>query len=194
MAKKIKILALAGSTRKGSLNKKLIKLAAKGAEAAGAEVTVIDLREFPMPFYDGDLESAEGLPEKGRDFKKLLVDSDGILIASPEYNSGYSAVLKNAIDWASRTSTEGEPGLLAFTGKYAALLSASPGALGGIRGLYQLRELLQNINVTVMPKMQAVGKAHEAFDENGALKDEKLSKSVHNIGAELVATLQKIYA
>ena len=83
MAKKIKILALAGSTRKGSLNKKLIKLAANGAEAAGAEVTLIDLRDFPMPFYDGDLESAEGLPEKGRDFKKLMVDSDGILIASP---------------------------------------------------------------------------------------------------------------
>jgi chromate reductase len=194
MAKKIKILALAGATRKGSLNKKLIKLAAKGAEAAGADVTVIDLRDFQMPFYDGDLESAEGLPEKARDFKKLLTDSDGILISSPEYNSGYSAVLKNAIDWASRTSAEGEPSLIAFTGKYAALLSASPGALGGIRGLYQLRELLQNINVTVMPKMQAVGKAHEAFDENGALKDEKLSKSVHNIGAELVATLQKIYA
>lgn len=194
MAKKIKILAFAGSTRKGSLNKKLIKLAAKGAEAAGAEVTIIDLRDFQMPFYDGDLESAEGLPEKGRDFKKLLTDSDGILIASPEYNSGYSAVLKNAIDWASRASVEGEPSLIAFTGKYAALLSASPGALGGIRGLYQLRELLQNINVTVMPKMQALGKVHEAFDENGALKDEKLSKSVHNIGAELVATLQKIYA
>lgn len=194
MAKKIKILAFAGATRKGSLNKKLIKLAAKGAEAAGAEVTLVDLRDFPMPLYDGDLESAEGLPEKARDFKKLLVDSDGILIASPEYNSGYSAVLKNAIDWASRTSAEGEPSLLAFTGKFAALLSASPGALGGIRGLYQLRELLQNINVTVMPKMQAVGKAHEAFDENGELKDEKTSKSVHNIGAELVATLQKIYA
>lgn len=194
MAKKIKILALAGSTRKGSLNKKLIKLAAKGAEAAGAEVTLIDLRDFPMPFYDGDLESAEGLPEKGRDFKKLMVDSDGILIASPEYNSGYSAVLKNAIDWASRASTEGEPGFLAFTGKYAALLSASPGALGGIRGLYQLREMLQNITMTVMPKMQAIPKAHEAFDENGNLKDEKLAKSVHNIGAELVATLQKIYA
>jgi NAD(P)H-dependent FMN reductase len=194
MAKKIKILAFAGATRKGSLNKKLAKLAAKGAEAAGADVTVIDLRDFQMPLYDGDLESAEGLPEKAREFKKLLVDSDGILIASPEYNSGYSAVLKNAIDWASRTSAEGEPSLLAFTGKYAALLSASPGALGGIRGLYQLRELLQNINVTVMPKMQAIPKAHEAFDEQGALKDEKLSKSVHNIGAELVATLQKIYA
>lgn len=194
MAKKIKILAFAGATRKGSFNKKLIKLAAKGAEAAGAEVTLVDLRDFPMPLYDGDLEAAEGLPEKAREFKKLLVDSDGILIASPEYNSGYSAVLKNAIDWASRVSAEGEPSLLAFTGKYAALLSASPGALGGIRGLYQLRELLQNINVTVMPKMQAIPKAGEAFDENGALKDEKLAKSVHNIGAELVATLQKIYA
>jgi NAD(P)H-dependent FMN reductase len=194
MAKKIKILAFAGATRKGSFNKKLIKLAAKGAEAAGAEVTLVDLRDFPMPLYDGDLEAADGLPEKAREFKKLLVDSDGILIASPEYNSGYSAVLKNAIDWASRVSAEGEPSLLAFTGKYAALLSASPGALGGIRGLYQLRELLQNINVTVMPKMQAIPKAGEAFDENGALKDEKLSKSVHNIGAELVATLQKIYA
>lgn len=192
MEKKVKILAFAGSTRKESFNKKLVKVAAQAAEDEGAEVTVIDLKDFPMPLYDGDDEAATGLPPKALELKKLMQESDGFLIASPEYNSGYSAVLKNAFDWASRKSEEGEAGLSAFTGKYAGLLSASPGAMGGLRGLYQLREVLQNINVTVMPVMHALGKAHEAFNDDGSLKDEKTAQSVKNIGANLVRTLKKL--
>ena len=192
MTKKVKILAFAGSTRKDSFNKKLVKLAAKGAEDAGAEVTVIDLKDYPMPLYDGDDEAATGLPDKAKELKKMMQESDGFLIATPEYNSGYSAVLKNAFDWVSRKSDPAEAGLSAFTGKVAVLMSTSPGALGGLRGLYQLREMLQNVNTIVLPQMQAVGQAGSAFDENGQLKDEKTAKSVAGLGATLAKTLQKL--
>jgi NAD(P)H-dependent FMN reductase len=192
MSKKVKIVALAGATRTDSLNKKLIRVAAAAATAAGAEVTLVDLRDYPMPFYDGDLESASGLPDNAKKLKQLFIDSDGILIASPEYNSSYSAVLKNAIDWMSRSSAKDEAS--AFNGKYAAILSASPGALGGLRGLFALRELLQNLNITVLPAMQAVGSAMTAFDDKGALTDEKTAAGVNRVAQQLVATLEKIHA
>lgn len=190
----VKILAFAGSTRKESLNKKLVHVAAEGARAAGAEVTVVDLHDYPMPLFDGDLEVASGMPEKALALKKMLREHDGLLIASPEYNSGYSAVLKNTIDWLSRQSEPGEKALSAFAGKYAALMSASPGALGGLRGLYQLRELMQNISVTVMPCMQSVPQAQAAFDEQGRMREENMAKSVAALGADLFKTLEKIKA
>lgn len=182
--KKAKILAFAGSTREGSYNKKLIRIAEQGAEQAGAEVTHIDLRDYPLPLYDGDLEAGQGLPENALKLKKIFESHDGLLIASPEYNSGYSAVLKNAIDWVSRPATKDEPSFKAFNGKVASLMAASPGALGGLRGLYQLREMLQNINVTVLPKMQALNRAHEAFDETGNLKDTAMRDTVMGLGAQ----------
>ena len=151
-----KILAFAGSTRSGSFNKKLIRLAADDARAAGAEVTLIDLRDFPMPLFDGDLEEKEGLPENAKKLKSLMRANDGFLISSPEYNSSVSGVLKNAIDWASREETDDEPPLVCFRGKVAALLSASPGGLGGLRGLVILRSILGNIGVIVLPDQLAV--------------------------------------
>src|SRR5262245_50287143 len=125
-----KILAFAGSTRTGSWNKKLIKVAIRGAEAAGAQVTHLDLRDLVLPLYDGDLEDSQGLPPGGRKFKDLLLAHDGIMISSPEYNSSISGVLKNAIDWASRPAG-GEKPLECFEGKAAILMSTSPGNLGG---------------------------------------------------------------
>src|SRR4051794_3544661 len=109
-----KILAFAGSTRTASFNKQVVQIAAEGARAAGAQVEIIDLRDLPMPLFDQDLEAAEGLPENAKKFKALLRSSDALLIASPEYNSSISAVLKNAIDWASRAETEEEPPLVCF--------------------------------------------------------------------------------
>src|ERR1700690_2177036 len=111
-----KILAFAGSTRKESFNKKLVKVAADAARAAGAEVTYLDLKDIPMPLYDGDLETEQGLPENAKKFKAMLLAHDGLLISAPEYNSSISGVLKNAIDWASRPAP-GEAPLACFAGK-----------------------------------------------------------------------------
>jgi NAD(P)H-dependent FMN reductase len=189
-----KIVAFAGSTRSGSFNKKLAAIAADAARAAGAEVTVVDLRDLALPLFDQDLESASGLPEGAKKFKALLRESDGFLIASPEYNSSITAVLKNAIDWASRVESDDEPPLAAFRGKAAALFAASPGALGGLRGLVTLRSILGNIGVIVLPDQVAIPAAHEAFDDAGKLKDERKVKQVAALVKGLVEMLAKIKA
>jgi chromate reductase, NAD(P)H dehydrogenase (quinone) len=186
-----KILAFAGSTRKESFNKKLVKIAADAARAAGAEVTLVDLRDIPMPLYDGDLEAEQGIPENAKKFKAMLLAHDGLLISAPEYNSSISGVLKNAIDWASRP-VPGEAPLACFAGKVATLMSASPGALGGLRGLIIVRSLLSNISVIVLPGQVAVPKAHEAFDTDGKLKDSKQQASIEALGRDLVGLLVKI--
>lgn len=193
MSRPPKILAFAGSTRTESFNKKLVKVALAGAQAAGAEVTAIDLRDLPMPLYDGDLETREGIPPNAQRFKALLLAHHGLLISAAEYNSSISGVLKNAIDWASR-SAPGEAPLACFTGKVAALMSASPGALGGLRGLVHVRAMLGNIGVLVLPEQVAVPKAHEAFNPDGTLKDAKQRTSVERLGARLTEVLRKLTA
>jgi chromate reductase, NAD(P)H dehydrogenase (quinone) len=191
MATTPKILAFAGSTRTDSYNKKLVKIAASGARAAGADVTYVDLRDLPMPLYDEDLEKAEGIPAPAREFKQLLLSHQGLLIASPEYNSSVTAVLKNAIDWATRPEPN-EPGLAAFVDKVAAIMSASPGALGGLRGLNALRSILGNIRVLVIPDQVAVMKAYEAFDGVGNLQDSKQQESIEQLGAKVANLLAKL--
>jgi len=193
MSAPVKLAAFSGASRKESLNKKLLEQAVAAARKAGAEVTVVELAAYNMPIYDGDDEVATGLPAGAAAFKKLLRENDGILIASPEYNSAYSALLKNAIDWASRSGKD-EPPSSVFAGKVAGIVAASPGALGGLRGLFALRELLQNLGVTVLPNMQAVGQAMNAFNDDGTLKDEKTAAGVAGVVEGLVTMLQKLKA
>ncbi len=187
----MKILAFAGSTRRESFNKRLLRIAAAGAREAGAEVTLLDLAELPLPLFDADLEAVEGAPENARRLKELMIGHDGFLIASPEYNSSISGVLKNAIDWASRRE-EGEERLAAFAGKAAALMSASPGALGGLRGLVHLRAILGNLGVLVLPQQKAVPRAHQAFTDDGLLADPKMHSEVTALGARLTELLVKL--
>lgn len=179
MAKKI--LFLAGSTRKESVNKKLAKAAYKIALEKNIEATFIDLKDFPMPIYNGDLEDAEGLPEKAIELKKIFIAHDGVFIASPEYNSSFSPLLKNALDWISRKHEDNEPALVAYTGKIMALTAASPGGYGGLRGLVPLRMMLGNIGVLVLPEQLAIPNAYNAFDENGHLQDQKYTDTLANI-------------
>jgi NAD(P)H-dependent FMN reductase len=188
-----KVLAFAGSARKDSFNKKLLRIAAAAARSAGAEVTVLDMRDLPMPLYDGDLEAAEGLPANVKKFKELMLAHQGLLLSCPEYNSGITPLLKNAIDWASRP-LPGEGALACYVGKVAGLVSASPGALGGLRGLVQVRAILGNINVLVIPQQFALAKAHEAFDADGNLKDAAHKAAVENIGTQLAKVLAKMSA
>lgn len=186
-----KILAFAGSARKGSFNKMLVNAAAEGARAAGAEVTVIDLRDYELPIYDGDLESAKGLPENAKKLKALFLQHQGLLLSCPEYNSSITPLLKNVIDWVSRKEGD-EPPLACYRGKTAALVSASVGALGGLRGLVTVRSILGNIGVTVLPDQKTVRQAGEAFGADGKLKDEKERKAVEQIGARLAEVVAKL--
>lgn len=186
-----RVLAFAGSTRADSFNKKLVRVAADCARDAGAEVTLVDLRDFPMPFYDGDLEVAHGLPDNARKLKALMVSHDGFLLACPEYNSSISAVLKNALDWISRAQPD-EPPMPAFRGKVAGLLAASPGNLGGVRGLFAVRQILTVLGTIVLPTQFALARAREAFDERGAMKEPSQRTSVEAVSVELIALLRKL--
>lgn len=181
MSNGTKILAFAGSSRAQSYNVRLLQILAEGARSQGAEVTVLDMRDYPLPLFNEDLE-AEGRPENVGKLKRLFLDHHGLLIASPEYNSSISPLLKNTIDWVSRPD-EGEPTLAAYQGKVAGIAAASPGGLGGLRGLVHLRSILGNIGVTVVPKQMAIAQAFQAFDEQGKLSDEKQHQAVLGIGA-----------
>ena len=185
-----KILAFAGSTRVDSFNKKLVRIAATGASDAGADVTVIDLLDFPMPLYDGDLEQREGLPLNARKLREMMAVNDGLLISSPEYNSSISGVLKNTIDWTSRQTDEDR--VDCFKGKIAGLMSASPGRLGGLRGLVHVRAILENMGVIVIPNQVAISQANEAFNLDGAMNNEKQEQQVRKIGSDLTGILLKL--
>ncbi len=153
------LLAFSGSGRSHSLNASLLEKAVDMARAAGAVVETIELRDLDLPLYDGDYEAANGLPASALSLKESMRNADGFLIASPEYNSFPTPLLLNALDWASRPAPGDEQPMSAFRGKKAALLATSPGALGGMRSLWNLRTFLQNVGVTVCPTMAAVGGA-----------------------------------
>lgn len=163
----------------------LIQNAAQFAEQHGADVKLIDLRNVPMPLYDGDLEEKKGVPDSARYLRRLMCEHHGLLLSCPEYNSAITAVLKNAIDWVSRP-VPGEPPLAAFTGKTVSLLATSPGALGGLRTLVSVRTILGNLGMIVLPKQFALPNAQQAFDANGALVDEAARKQVSDVSAQLV--------
>ncbi len=183
------ILAFAGSARKGSCNFRLLQIAVEGARAAGADVTVLDLKDYPLPLFDEDLERS-GTPYHVTLIKQLFLKHDGLLIASPEYNGSLTPLLKNVIDWVSRPA-KGEGRLAAYQGKVAALMTAVPGG-GGLRGLLHLREILSGIGVIVLPSQTILPGAFEAFDENGQLKDEKQQARLHALGKSLAETVGKL--
>ncbi len=183
-----KLLFLSGSARQDSINQKMAATAAKIAADQGAEVTLITLKDYEMPLYDGDFEADNGLPENALRLKKLFIEHDGFFIASPEYNSAYSALLKNALDWISRVHEENEPFLSAFRGKVAALGAMSPGPMGGLRGLTPLRMLLGNISVHVVPSQTALQAKPDTFSEQGYISDDQSLNMLGSTIAEFIET------
>lgn len=191
MALTPKVLAFAGSTREASFNKKLARVAADAARKAGAEVTFLDLRDLNLPMFDEDLEKEVTLPAGAQRLKEAMRAHHGFIIACPEYNSSITAVLKNAIDWASRPEPN-EPPLSCFNDKVCLLLSASPGALGGLRGLVHTRAILSSINALVLPDQLALIKAAEAFDADHKLVDPKQQATLERMTAKLVSLIAKL--
>jgi NAD(P)H-dependent FMN reductase len=189
MSQAVSLIALSGSTRAGSHNRALLKVAAAAAAQAGANVSFVELRDLGLPLYDADLEAEQGLPAGLIAFKAACVAADGYLIAAPEYNGSLSAVLKNTIDWLSRPGPQ--PGetpftLAAFRGKIAGVMSASPGAWGGVRGLMHLREILAGMGVLVAAEQFALPGAHAAFKDDGQLDNPVFQTTVEGIGARAV--------
>lgn len=193
MSSKPKILAFAGSLREKSYNKRVLKTAIKGAEEAGAQVTYIDLKDYPMPIYNADLQDTQGFPPIAAAFQRLLLEHDGLLIASPEYNASLPAVLKNAIDWASRAN--GDIKLAeCFKGKFAAIMTASPGAFGGIRCLGHLRDVLTILPVNVLPSEIAVAKVGGMFDgDSSEITNDTMKRILEELGASLAEMLRKTH-
>ena len=187
-----KILAFAGSTRQGSWNQKLLHVAAAAAEAAGAELTRLNLANYPLPLFNEDVEK-ESPPEKLLELQRIFFEHDGFLIACPEYNSSITPLLKNTIDWVSRVFDD-HPPCAAYHGKLAGLIAASPGALGGLRGLVHVRSILQNIGTMVVPEQFALSRAFEAFHDDGSLKDPKQQGAVEGVARSLVETVRKVAA
>lgn len=179
----LRILCLAGSTRAGSYNARLARFCASRLRELGADAEVFDLRAMPLPLFDEDVE-AQGLPANVKALAEAVDGADGVLLACPEYNAGMTAVLKNALDWCSRVpSAHGRRRV--FTGKAAALVAASPGALGGVRGLAHTRLVLIEMGAHVSPTDAIVPAAHESLDDDGKPKNERSA-------AMLEATLERL--
>lgn len=191
MTRAPRILAFAGSLRRHSFNRRVLRSAVAGAERAGAEVTSIELRDYPMPVYSQDDQEAFGFDENALKFQRLVYEHDGLLIASPEHNGSYSAVLKNVIEWASRRNDLFKGGRV-FHGKVAAMMAAAPNAYGGVRSLTHLRGVLASVGVHVLPAEIAVPFVGDKFDGEGEeMTDERTREALGALGASLVEMVKK---
>jgi chromate reductase, NAD(P)H dehydrogenase (quinone) len=186
MADAPRILAFAGSARRDSLNRKFLAVAVGAARAAGCEVTVADLNELVLPLYHGDLEDKDGMPENAVKLIGLITSHQGLLIASPEYNSMITPLLKNTIDWCTRGDDN------PFEGKVGAVISASPGPLGAVRSLVMAQQLLMKLGCHVVPGQVYLTHASKAFDTSGALLDERALKGVQGLMDKLFQTTTRM--
>ncbi|MEO9149467.1 MAG: NAD(P)H-dependent oxidoreductase [Burkholderiaceae bacterium] len=189
MSAKSSILVIAGSERAGSINLRLARHAARRLEADSHTANVFSLRDLALPIYDGDIQAATGVPASVQRLRQAIVDSDGMLLVTPEYNGFPTPLLINAFDWLSRLAADGgQPsGLEATTSKPVAVMSASQGPAGGLRALNHLRQFMQmQLAAIVVPQQFGLGGANDAFDAQGALKDERAAQMVGGVLAALV--------
>lgn len=184
-----RILAFAGSVRRESFNRRLLPAAVEGARGAGGDVNPIELADYPLPLFDQDGEARDGLPDNARRIKALMKESAGFLLACPEYNGSVTPLLKNTLDWASRRDGA-EPGSLPYKDKLVALVSASAGRWGGMRGLRHVREILTTLGCVVLPEQYCLSGADTAFDEAGGIRDDKVRSAAGAVGARLATVLK----
>lgn len=171
----MKILVFAGSLRKGSLNKSFAREAARLLTARGHACEFVDLQPLSIPVYDGDLEAASGVPAGAKALAEKILAAQALVISTPEYNGSIPGILKNAVDWLSRLKP------VSLTGKPLLLIAASPGALGGVRSLWHSRVPFEVLGAFVHPEMMGLPKAHEAFDENGRLRDAAIAERLDGL-------------
>lgn len=188
----VRLLFFAGSERHGSHNKKLARLAQHIATANGVEGVFVDLIDYPMPLYTGDMEAEHGPPLKAAEFKALLSEYQGVFIASPEYNSSITPLLKNTLDWVTRVRAKAETGLEVYKTRVFAISGAAPGYYGAMRGLLHLRQILEiGLGATVIPQQLALPRAAGAFEEDGSLKDKAQQGLLKDVVEALASAARK---
>lgn len=185
-----RILAFSGSSRRDSWNRKILEVAVAGAREAGADVTLVTLADYPMPIYNADWHVDHGVPPAMLELRALMMASHGLLIASPEYNTSITPLLKNTIDWLSQ-DVDGEGGDAPFRGKVGGLMGASNGAFGTIRALPHVSYILANLGVLMLP-IVAVPTVAKAFDAAGVMTDERAKKRLTGLGARLARTITSL--
>ncbi len=189
------IVAFAGSTRHGSINRISLGFAIEGAREAGVDVDLIDLKDYPLPLYDADWHSANGVPQIAALLRGKMIAAQGLLIASPEYNSSITPLLKNTIDWLSQPVGDGVGkggGRLPFEGKITGVLSASAGGFGGVRGLPHVAGIFSNLGAIVLP-IVAVPGGDKLLNADGTAANERAANSLRALG-ESVAKLARLAA
>ena len=186
MATLPRILAFSGSARRESLNRKFLAVAVQLVREVGGDITLLDLNDYGLPLYHGDLEDTDGLPANATKLIGLIAHHDALLIASPEYNSMITPLLKNTLDWCTRGDDD------PFGGKVAAVISASPGGYGGVRSLQLAQQLLLKLGCHVVPGQLTLPHADKAFDEQGGLKEPRSQKALQALAVSLVRTATRL--
>lgn len=189
-----RILVFAGSTRAGAISARVAAAAAHALALQGAEVTRIELADYPLPLMDQDLERERGIPENAMRLARLLAAQDGLLIASPEYNHSIPPLVKNTLDWLSRVRTDGARPLKPFAGKVAALCSSSDGNFAGIRAIGHLRAVLVACGVEVVAAQCSVARGVEAFDENGGFREASSRRQMERVASALASQAKLLSA
>ena len=188
----LKILVIPGSLRTGSLNARLAATAAHQFAQAGAEVTRISLADFPLPLYDGDLQSRSGVPKNAINLKRMIGAHHGVLIVTPEYNASVPPLVKNTIDWVTRVQDPHETRGQVFRGRAFAIAAASESRLGGMRALAALRLILSACHATVIPNQLALSFADQAYDEMDSLKNAADSEALKALARQLIDVSQRM--
>jgi NAD(P)H-dependent FMN reductase len=188
----LKILVIPGSLRTGSLNAKLAAAAAHEFAAAGVEVTRISLGDFPLPIYDGDLQTKSGVPKHAVNLKRMIGAHHGVLIVTPEYNSSVPPLVKNTIDWVTRVQDANETRGQVFRGRAFAIAAASESRLGGARSLAALRLILSACHATVIPNQLALSFASEAYDDMDRLKQPADIEALQAMVRQLIDISQRL--
>jgi chromate reductase len=188
----LKILVIPGSLRSGSLNARLAAVAAEELVRADVHVSRLSLLDFPLPIYDGDLETKSGVPKHAINLKRLIGSHDGVLLVTPEYNSSVPALVKNTIDWISRVQDPHETRGQVFRDRPFAIAAASAGRLGGTRSLAALRLILSACHASVVPNQLALSFANEAYDEMDRLKHPADIEALQAMVRQLIAFAQQM--
>ncbi|WAP68991.1 NADPH-dependent FMN reductase [Jiella pelagia] len=186
------ILILPGSVRLGSYNRKLASEAMRLLSMTDAVVSRVDLSDYPLPIYDGDIETEAGVPQNAQLIAQRIAAQDGLLIVSPEYNASIPPLLKNAIDWASRVRKVEERPVQPFKGLVVGLAAASPGSFGGMRGLEAIRIVMRALGAEVLTQQCVVPRAADGFDENGRLTDDVARTNLESLCERLLDTARSL--